>query len=448
MNWHRKLQWLPAFSFILLTGFVAAMNSRCMAQDRLPDGAFPPIVKGYITAVHLPGGFDMNDIFVAMSTRTGVGHIGDKIIQSDTPLRAELRPGAFVLVTGDYDAHTRTATAVTVFLLNERTKMRAGVGLILGVVSPGPEPVYRVDGYLIRVNLKSLQWSANNLQRLSNVGPNSILQYKGKIGVDGILEATRAQFTRIVEKPGIVSSTQGSEASDSVAQTNGGALQSSAPNEDKLQMWHAIPPDQPLQQRVARIGMSLAPTSLREKAGKGPAKIDYRFYAVDDEKIRGGYAIFDKHIILVPKQTIERLQNDSQLAAVLAEGIAQTLQMREIAKGEVGEAVAGTAMAGTMIFAAPLTAIAFAAELIPGKYKEEQVRETPMQEQRDRIALGLIADAGYDPHQAPEAWRLLAAEHPASDSQPLLYPRRSEYQLSVLITMYDPHTTPVAAGPQ
>jgi hypothetical protein len=337
---------------------------------------------------------------------------------------------------------------VTVFLLNERTKVREGAGLILKVVSDGPEPVYRVDGYLIRVNLKSLQWYANNLQRLSDVGPNSILHYKGKIGEDGILEATRANFTRIVDKPGTVPLSQSSEASDKATLSNGCTVQAPAFTEDKQHSWIAIPPDHPIQQRVARIGMSLTPACLCENTGKESAKINFRFYAIDDEKVKGGYAIFDKHVILIPKQAAERLQNDSQLAAVLAEGIAQTLQMREITKGEVGEVVTGAAATSTMVFAAPLSAIAFATELIPGKHKGEQAVETPAEDQRDRIALGLMADAGYDPHQAPEAWRLLATEHSTSDPQQLLYPIRSEYQLSVLATMYDLHTTPVSAGPQ
>jgi hypothetical protein len=446
MNWHRKSRLLPTFLFILLMCFIVAVRGSYAERNRLPDGAVPPVVTGYISAVHMPGGFDMNDVHVVMSSRTGVGYIGDKIIQSDTPLRAELRPGAFVLVTGDYDEHARTATAVTVFLLNERTRTRAGAGLILGVVTPGPEPVYRVDGYLIHVNLKILRWSNYNLQRLLDVGPNSILEYKGKIGADGIIEATWAQFARIVDKPDVLSS-QNNAASDSPAHTNERA-HSPTPNEDKLQMWHAIPPDQQLQQRVARIGMSLVPASLCEETGNHLSKIDYSFYVVDDEKMRDGYAIFDKHVILIPKQTAERLQNDSQLAAVLAEGIAQTLQMREITKGKVTEYTAGAAVSGVVIALTPLAVVGYATVLIPAKYRDAPVQQMPYQDQRDRIALGLMADAGYDPHQAPETWRLLAAGHPAPDSQPLPYPLRSEYQLSVLNIMYETHRTPVAASPK
>jgi hypothetical protein len=55
-----------------------------------------------------------------------------------------------------------------------------------------------------------------------------------------------------------------------------------------------------------------------------------------------------------------------------------------------------------------------------------------MQEQAGRIALTLMADAGYDPQQAPEAWRLLASKKSPKDLSALQYPSRAEYQLGIL----------------
>jgi hypothetical protein len=47
---------------------------------------------------------------------------------------------------------------------------------------------------------------------------------------------------------------------------------------------------------------------------------------------------------------------------------------------------------------------------------KEQIQ---MEEQRGRIALALLADAGYDPRQAPEAWRLLDPKHAPADPSAL-----------------------------
>jgi len=59
-----------------------------------------------------------------------------------------------------------------------------------------------------------------------------------------------------------------------------------------------------------------------------------------------------------------------------------------------------------------------------------------LEEQRGRVALSLLADAGYDPRQAPEAWKLLEPKHLPADVSTLKYPNRSWYQLSVLNLQY------------
>ncbi len=61
---------------------------------------------------------------------------------------------------------------------------------------------------------------------------------------------------------------------------------------------------------------------------------------------------------------------------------------------------------------------------------------TQMEEQRARVALALMADAGYDPWQAPEAWRLLAPKKRPKDPDSLAYPERSGYQLRFLDQQY------------
>jgi hypothetical protein len=56
-----------------------------------------------------------------------------------------------------------------------------------------------------------------------------------------------------------------------------------------------------------------------------PSKIPFRFYAVDDAKIRTEVCATDG-LILVSVPMLSRLKSDNQLAAVLADGIAVNLQ--------------------------------------------------------------------------------------------------------------------------
>jgi len=374
-----------------------------------------------------------------------VGYFGDTRLSGDSLQRAELHSGRYVAMTGKYDASTKTVKAEMIFLRNEWTNVRSGSGLILNMVSSGPDPVFRVDGYLVRlIRLVDISFHSG-LKELSDVGPGTMLQYKGQLGKDGILAAQHASFTRVKHAPSRVSPSHGSEASDSAAQ------QATLSSEDKQHTWKLIPQDDPLQKRVARIGMSLLPAYQREMANNNPAKLDLRFYVIDDESMRSGYALIDKQMILIPKQAAERLQNDSQLAAVLAEAVAQKLQILQGVSVTDGTGLAaglGSLAAGVVLLGTPVMAIGVASQMLPAKYRGEPTEESPGRKQRDRIALGLMADAGYDPHQAPEVWRLLAPLHPVPDPQSLPYPTRSESQLNVLAIQYDTRTTPVAAAPQ
>ena len=65
-------------------------------------------------------------------------------------------------------------------------------------------------------------------------------------------------------------------------------------------------------------------------------------------------------------------------------------------------------------------------------FKDERL----LQEQRWRVALQLMADAGYDPWQAPEAWRLAEPGKLPADTGTLKYPDRSGYQFALLNLMY------------
>jgi hypothetical protein len=62
--------------------------------------------------------------------------------------------------------------------------------------------------------------------------------------------------------------------------------------------------------------------------------------------------------------------------------------------------------------------------------------ETVMQKERLRIALALMRDAGFDPWQAPEAWRFIEPKKLPSNLATLEYPDSSCYQIQILNLQY------------
>jgi hypothetical protein len=69
-----------------------------------------------------------------------------------------------------------------------------------------------------------------------------------------------------------------------------------------------------------------------------------------------------------------------------------------------------------------------------------------LEDQRGRVALGLLADAGYDPWQAPEAWRRLDPKQLPKDMSRLKYPGRARYQLEILGMQYKRAAASTAAA--
>jgi hypothetical protein len=206
--------------------------------------------------------------------------------------------------------------------------------------------------------------------------------------------------------------------------SDGASLQEDEELKVGLGRWHTLPADQPLQQRVHRLGMALVPTYQREMADDDPSKIHFRFFAIDDDKLRGNVNLLDG-AVLVSKQTVERLTSDDQLAAVIADGVAYSLQRQAAQQVKINRVAWGADIAAAFVPGVG-TAMMLAGDNA----------ETIMQDERLRIALALMRDAGFDPWQAPEAWRLVEPKKLPANPASLEYPENSCYQMQILNLQY------------
>ena len=188
--------------------------------------------------------------------------------------------------------------------------------------------------------------------------------------------------------------------------------------------------------------MSLVPEYQKQLLDDDPSKIHFEFIAIKNP-VREEQ-VSSEGLILVPAQLAERCKNDDQLAAVLADGIAYNLQQQapmviqlNFNRTTLAEG-AGLIAAGLVPYAGPVV------ESVGGQVMMNK-HEKALNEQRWRVALELMADAGYDPWQAPEAWRLAAPGKLPADTSTLKYPDHSGYQLSILNLMYKKPTPANAA---
>jgi hypothetical protein len=396
-----------------------------------------------------PTGFVVGGRQFTISRQTQFGLIDSGSPSTSSPLRQALQIGVYVEVAGRETYTMGPIVATTVLVHDEWNEKVGGLGVITQVISPGPDAVFDADGYRVRITPDTKVSLYSNLNSLDEVAANTWVSFSGKRGQDGILVAAKAHF--IAAKPtkfkaaknleirtvktrpaGTNDNSLTSEGTGTPAlAADGASLQQDEELKVGLGRWHTLPADQPLQQRVHRIGMALVPVYQREMADDDPSKIHFRFFAIDDNKLRGNVTLLDG-AVLVSKQSIERLSSDDQLAAVIADGVAYSLQRQAAEHVKMNRVAWGAAIADAFV-----PGVGSAVMLAGGMSGVKS--ETILQQERFRISLALMRDAGFDPWQAPEAWRLVEPKNLPANPASLEYPENSCYQLQILNLQYARH---------
>lgn len=325
----------------------------------------------------------------------------------------------------------------------DKDKKISGLGIILkGELVDGGR-IFQVDGYRVRIRVPGSTVSLNgSLKSIVDITPGNWVRFEGARDEAGVVNAETAEFYPAGTRTGLTAmGPKKVKNSPDYQQVTHNAIIDGQGNllepGKKVRMsdsagpcgWHRVPADTTLQERVKRIGMRLVPEYQRQLAEDVPARIPFRFYAVEDSKVRSEFSC-SAGLVLVPKNVVERIQNDDQLAAVLADGIAFSL-IDQLNSFSALDAVQVGAEAALFSVWLPVWAGGMGTEMIAG-----HAQVVKLEQESGRIALQLMEDAGYDPWKAPEAWRRLDPKELPKDIQSLECTRKGKYQLNILKLQY------------
>jgi hypothetical protein len=161
-----------------------------------------------------------------------------------------------------------------------------------------------------------------------------------------------------------------------------------------------------------------------------PTKIKFRFQLIDFPW-SFAYAL-PSGIILVPIHVVDRMQNDAQIAAILADAMAASMEKRDYrdqpAMYTMEAAGWATEAGGFLVPGLGLAGLG-------GNTIAYQVMERHNVDQSARVSLGLLHDAQYDLSQAPTAWWILASSKP-KDLADIAMPERTRYLYQMLGTTW------------
>jgi hypothetical protein len=432
---------LTVFQLAVVSAACVAAWSSAAAQNQ--DTV---TIKGEITAVQPPDGFDVAGDHVTIAAGTQLVSFYHTV-KTVAQLRSELKAGIYVQVVGTKDHNKPGITATTVTVHDVVDRKVTGTGVIFKVIATKPETVVRADGYTLRVEPGTALKFVGGLTKLDDVGTNNWVHFDGKLNSRGEVVLSDAAFTRLnlpnqKRDPKLVEQATtfppGSFIDfDGGFRTDRGTHKMADSGGDCG--WYPVVEDDAVQLRVRRIGTSLIPQYQRALADDDPTKIPFRFYVVVEKDVRAPVGC-EEGLVLIPLEVIDRVQNDDQLAAVVADGVAANLQ-RQKARYANQLMVIGMVQMGAHF--APAGGSMGAT--VTGDVVKRNI-ERKLEDERAGVALELMADAGYDPWQAPEAWRLLAPGELPTNLAKLKYPARSAYLTQILELEYKKGTTETQAA--
>lgn len=289
--------------------------------------------------------------------------------------------------------------------------------------------ILQADGYRIHIVPETKRVYLDPLTRDTAIAPNLWLRYSGVQEVDGTVTATNVTFSEniLTSRQAKMSSKQEFNPALVTEQDKQGRLSKLVHGDDHQRL--PAYTDADMQQRVEAIGARLIPAYQRTLRASESAKLNFRFQVVNYEKVKDAIT-FSNGIILVPRQVVERMENDSQLATILADNIACAMEKQTLRTIPIGDAMlaADFASAAATIVFPETVLIHWAGRKIT--YSKLQQHE---EEQSGRVSLSLLHDAGYDITQAPITWWLLSSKKPRNETT---IPYRARYLYGQLATTW------------
>ena len=420
-----------ALSLLSVAVFTTAIPNNISAAVK------PIKIHGYITNIVSPTVFEIDDVKVSRSETL----IFD-LENQDAAIQFKpenIRVGTEIEVQGMLDDQTNElkATKVSVDLdqfrkvTNTTVLSRTPEGIIK--TEKGWNGVFWADGRQIRINettqvlfelnkteKKSVENAAKKpkakeeaaaedefsnsepLKDLTDVKPGMLATFEGMQQPDGAILASRIIFVKNELEKGegnLWNSMKITEKTPNFTEGEVGELKVSSVGKFKLL------PNKEVQEYVERIGQSLVPAYQKNLADDDPQKIHFKFYVIRD-KDANAFALANG-VVVVNSGMITTLENEAQLAAVIAHEISHATQEHTWRAMNKDKNKRKALMVGSIAAAAfGGYGLSDSLDLINSAMVNGYSRR--LEDQADRIGLEYMVAANYDPREAPRVWKIMS----------------------------------------
>lgn len=366
-----------------------------------------PTLDGYVTQVSVQTGFAVNGFRVLCGPQTQTYQATGPGTGLSSEGCSAIHPwvGEAMQVDGKKDERDGTIRASLITASRAATRNVSGAGVVVAAAPDASGGVLlSADGYRIVVSAKTAASFWGAVHGLPDLRPGDWMEYSGKQQKDGLVMAESVRVGPQIVSAQEMKFREGRNLDPAKAPaaklpvTVSGALTG-------FQFQRIRPESDPAMETwIDSIGARLIPKFEGRLAANDPARIDFRFYLVDEKRWREAIG-FPNGVVLVPVAVAERLQDDSEMAAVLAYGMAGVLEREAWFELPTSRALEAGMLASDAGWFVPGLGLAGRPTLVANERMQQALME-----HNGRVALELMHEAGFDVEAAPRAWWRLSGK--------------------------------------
>jgi hypothetical protein len=368
---------------------------------------------GYVTRVTSQDQFQIGSRQVRANSKTS-RQSAPNDGKTDAYVDPVVRVGSRLHIEGSFDKRTREFVASSIAFLPETdwggdpNDAIDDTGLIeetpaLHRAGNGAAGTLWVEGYPLKVTPQTRLLSEDGKDILiDQIHAGTWASFKGKWLTDHSIEVLSIKFL-----PNTITSDEVKFRDKSEPEIELPDYANHKPGKIKghLKWTLNILPDQAIQDYVARVGEGLIPQYQKDLPASDPAKINFRFYVVEKpsrwKEVLNDASATPGGIIIVPDNVLAALDNEAQLAAILSNCIAITLDKQLFVHRArlKTQNIVGWASDFAGFYGLP---VGIGDGIAAGKLAVQ------MNKRASRIGLRYMLSAGYDIRVAPFAWTVAA----------------------------------------
>lgn len=391
-------------------------------------------LHGYVTEIRTQHSFDIDDYRVSRDNTVSLEFEKDEDSGEKAIIPEDVRIGTEVEIKGDYDAalHQLTAKSIKVFPSETRKVKRTAL------LEQQPqmqkrgtywEGTIRVDGQSLLVDeqtnvsvvpnktqskaqknaKKAAQKAAKAgdpapneavaLTRLDEIHPNMYVSYEGIREKAGTIRAAKLEF-----KDNEMTSGEAKLWKSLTPKVS--AFKNEKPGElriGRIGKFKTVP-DKDVQEYVQKLGESLIPANQKNLAATDQNRIPFQFHVIE-QKHPNAFAVANGTVV-VHSSLLPAVENEAQLAFILGHELAHATQehtLRQLdfhKKKRIALQIAAIAASAYGAYSVRDILNMVNAAIVNGYSRH-------LENQADRLGMEYMLAAGYDPREAPRAWKAM-----------------------------------------